>query len=92
MSWLSAALSGRLTGSGAVFSGQQSDPLTDALKRAANAAAQAAKASAQQSAGSAIQAGVNAASPGAVVVTKQNQMLILGAALVVGYLLYRKKK
>jgi hypothetical protein len=89
VSWLSVALHGRLTGSGAVFSGQQDDPFATLADGAAKAKADAI-AAAKKAGGQVVQAGVSTASPGAVIVTPT--MMAIGAVAVVGAIVLARKK
>jgi hypothetical protein len=98
VSWVSALLDGRLTGSGAIFSGQQNPLDQFAANTAATAQAAAAKiradaeAQAKAAAGIVVKGAVNAASPGAVILTRDVQIAIAAAAVGVGVLLYKHKK
>lgn len=88
-SWLSAALGGRLTGSGAIFSGEQNDPYAT-LKSGLIKAQQDAIDAAKKAGGQVLQGTVSAASPGAVIVTQD--MMMIGAAVVVVLVLLARKK
>lgn len=98
----SALLHGRLTGSGALFGGADSNSglqdiaastgqaAVDAAKKLITDAAAKAKADAAAIAAQAAQATVNSVSPGSVIVT-QNSLLIGAAALVAAVVVFKKE-
>lgn len=90
MSWFSAALGGRFTGSGSIGGAFGINDNSAADVAAANAIRQAAQGNTKGAGQTVVQGAVQQASPGAVILTR-NMQLAIGAGIV-GYFLWKRAR
>lgn len=88
-SWLSAALSGRFTGSGAIFAGDSTNVYEKIASQAAADAASAGKNDLNNALGKAANSLVGAISPGSFIATPTVQLITVG---VLAWALFFRKK